>query len=211
MTEPQSTHDGKPPALHSLQGKSAPDPVVEGWAQVLAMQTSARQAFIELLSRSVIDPDEATLSRVLSKFCGGHGTDQRDAYSALKACQFLLQGAAALDLPPERFMEDLHRLSPSNDLGGVRLLGSRYIPLKKRIREALLVQALADHGKVLVDLDWRIDSVTSSNHALAHDASVVYLTLQTRDAEGEERVTLQLTAQSIQMLRQFCRRFSHGP
>lgn len=200
--------NGSPPNLHCCQGQPPPDGVEQGWKALLAMPTAAQQAFVELLTRALVDLDDTRLEEALAAFCNAHGVQRDPALAALHASRFLLQRAAALDLDAQRFVEDLQALSPSDDAGGVRVMGARYLPLKSHIREGLLEQSLADHGKVLVGLDWRVDRVSSSDRAVDLDTPVVFLTLQLQDAGERERVTVQLTNRSVQLLRQFCQRFS---
>jgi len=198
-----------PPSLECCQGQAPPEAVVRGWERLVAMPTSAQQAFTEILAESVTEPDEGALSRALAGFCEAHRVGEDEAFTALKACHFLLHRAAALDLPAEGFAGDLRKLS-GDETGALRLVAPRYAPLKKRIREELLERTLADHGHVLVDLGWRVDTLTSSDRAVGLDAPVVFLTLKLRDSEATERVTVQLTPRSIRMLRSFCRRFSES-
>lgn len=207
MAVESQTSEIQPPPLHCCRGEPAPEGVVQGWGTLLAMRTSGQQAFVELLASSIVEPDERSLEAMLAGFCDAHDMQPEAVLGALKACQFLLQRSAALDLDAQLFIDDLQSLS-SDDASGVRLVASRYLPLKRRIREHLLEQSLADHGNVLVDLDWRIDHVGSTDRAVNLNVPVVFLTLRVRDADRTERITLQLTARSVQMLRQFSQRFS---
>ncbi len=207
MTESRTSEPQEAPTLHCCRGEPAPEAVVQGWRRLLAMRTSTRQAFLELFTTSVVEPDEATLEARLSGFCDSQGHEPEAALSALRTCRFLLERSAALDLDEERFTQDLEALS-AGDPGAPRLLASRYLPLKGHIREGLLDETLADHGNVLVGLDWRLDHVSSSDRAVNLDAPVVFLTLDVRNAQGSERVSVQLTGRSIQMLRRFADRFS---
>lgn len=199
---------GESPALNSLQGQPAPGGVSAGWKRFLGMPTRAQQEFVELLTRSVVEADESELAQAFEAFAGEHGVSRDDVVAALRSCQFLLHRAAALDLAPGPFAEDLQALSPDSEAGGVRLVGTRYGPLKERIREELFLQSLADHGNVLVDLDWRMDTVQASDRAVGLEGPVVFLTLRMRDADGTERTSLQLTPAGIRKLQMFVQRFS---
>jgi hypothetical protein len=211
MTEPHVSEEQQPPTLHCCQGAPAPEGVVHGWKQLLALRTSAQQAFLELLTASVVEPDEAALEGALAAYCESYDLEPGPVLHALKACQFLLQRSAALDLDSQHFIDDLQKLS-ADDASGLRLLSSRYLPLKQRVREHLLELSLADHGNVLLGLDWRLDQVGSTDRAVNLNAPVVFLSLRLRDGDSTERVTVQLTSRSIEMLRQFIQRFSDsGP
>jgi hypothetical protein len=207
-TEPRAP-ETESPTLHCCQGGPAPDGVVRGWADLLAMRTSAQQGLVDLLASTIVSPDPDAVQPMIARFCDEHGLEPQPVLRALDACQFLLQRSAALDLDSQRFIDDLQALSPE-DPAGLRLLASRYLPLKQGIREQLLELSLADHGNVLIGLDWRVDRVASTDRAANLDAPVVYLTLQLRSATEHERVTVQLTNRSIQLLRQFTQRFSDG-
>jgi hypothetical protein len=206
-TEPRVSEEQQPPTLHCCQGASAPEAVVHGWKQLLALRTSTQQAFLELLTASIVEPDEAALEGALAAFCRSHDLEPEAVLRALKACQFLLQRSAALDLDSQHFIDDLQKLSP-DDPSGLRLVASRYLPLKQRVREHLLELSLADHGNILIGLDWRMDQVASTDRAVNLNAPVVFLSLRLRDGESTERVTVQLTSRSIQLLRQFTQRFT---
>jgi hypothetical protein len=206
-TEPRVSEDQQPPTLHCCHGAPAPEGVVHDWKQLLALHTGAQQGFLELLTTSIVEPGEAALDNDLAAFCEVHELEPGPVLRALKACQFLLRRSAALDLDAQHFTDDLQKLSPE-DPTGARLLASRYLPLKQRVREHMLDLSLADHGNVLVGLDWRIDHVASTDRAVNLNAPVVFLSLRLRDGETTQRLTVQLTNRSLQMLGQFCQRFS---
>ena len=204
MSEDQTD---RTPTLQCCQGEAPPDAVVRGWKHLLSLPTGAQQDLVEILAQAPVELDDGTLDTALSAVQERHGLQREPLVGALQASRFLLLRASALDLDAEAFVADLQALSPSGS-GGVRLLGGRYLPLKNGIREGLLERSLADHGKVLVGLDWRVDRVSSSDRAVDLEAPVVFLTLQLQDADERERVTVQLTNRSIQLLRQFCQRFA---
>jgi hypothetical protein len=210
MTGQTTSHQpasAEPPRLHCWQGQPAPAMVVQGWQALLAMPTSAQQAFTQLFTTSIIEENEDALKAMLGEFCQTHQIDQAAAFMALKAVQALFSRAAALDLGVDRFVEDLQQLS-KDDLAGVRLLTARFQVIKDQIRQQFFEASLTDHGKVLIGLDWRVDHVSASDRAVGLNAPVVYLTLRTRDAERTERTTLQLTPQSVRLLQSFCERFA---
>jgi hypothetical protein len=205
-----STSDTGPaqrPKLKVFQGREAPEPVIRGWASFMALPTSAQQGFMELLTVTVTESDEGAIHRAIQAFSEGQALDVEAVGAALAATQTLLRQAAALNLEGADFVQDLQELS-GEDTRTPRIMASRYGPLKERVRETLLLQTLADHGKVLVDLDWRVDRVTSSDRLAGPEATVVLLSLTLQDAGGMERVSVQLTPQSVKLLQGFCNRFS---
>ncbi len=67
---------------------------------------------------------------------------------------------------------------------------------------------LADHGKVLTGLSWRVDNVTSSDRGADLASPVVFLTLRYQEGKDSDSVTLQLTPESLQELKAFMERFA---
>lgn len=207
-----STSDTTPrqrPKLKIFQGREVPEPVLQGWASFMALPTSVQQGFMELLTATISESNEGAIHRAIQSFSQQQGLDPDGVGGALAATQTLLRQAAALDLEAADFVQDLQELS-GEDSRTPRIMAARFGPLKERVRETLLLQTLADHGKVLVDLDWRVDRVTSSDRLAAPDATVVLLSMTLQDAGGVERVSVQLTPQSVKLLQGFCNRFSQG-
>jgi len=156
---------------------------------------------------SVADVHEEELGQAVTGFSGRYGLDVDAVVKAIQACQFLLRQAAILDLDAGSFASDLRELS-GEETGPLRLLLTRYGPIKAQIRERLLLQTLMDHGKVLVGLDWRVDRVSASNRLNGPASDVVLLTLELQSTAGQERVNIQLPSRSLKLLQEFCARFN---
>jgi len=195
------------PKLATCGGQPAPPPVQEGWETLLTLPSSTLQTFAELLMASIADVDEEALGQAVTGFSGRHGLDTDAVVASIRACQYLLRQAAVLDLDAATFASDLQQLS-GEQTGPLRVLVARYGPLKAQIRERLLLQTLMDHGKVLVGLDWRVDRVSASNRLSGPASDVVLLTLELQSTAGTERVNIQLPAQSLNLLQEFCTRFN---
>lgn len=179
---------------------------MQGWQVLLQLSPRVQQEMTELVVRSVVDPDNEELGPALEALCRASEMTASAGMRGVRACQFLLREAAARDLDPERFAADLEALS-GESTQGLRLLGTRYEALRPHLRDELLHQSLTDHGAVLADLDWRVDTVGSTNRALELNRPVVHLTLGLQSADGTERVSMQLTPRSIRLLQAFTRRF----
>jgi len=127
--------------------------------------------------------------------------------SAMRGCDFLLRQACALDVDTEAFRQDLSALS-EGDEQGVEVIVSQYDGAKAELRKVIVQESLADHGKVLVGIDWRVDNVTASDRGAELNTTVVLLTLRYRENNRVERITLQLTPEAIRELKLFSDRFS---
>ena len=86
-------------------------------------------------------------------------------------------------------------------------LVTRYDEVRAAIRDRMTRGTLADHGKVLVGLRWRVDTVVASDRAAGFDSEVVFLTLLYQDGREQDSITLQLTPEALRDLRGFIQRF----
>jgi len=191
--------------LHCFGDRPAPPQVLDGWKQLLGFPRAARDGFWNLLGIALMEPANPKFHERLEAFCREHALAEKHAVGAIKACDILLRQASALDLDRERFGEDLAALSDGQQ-DGPELLLSRYDAVKLELRKRILEGSLADHGKVFVGLDWRLDTVASSDRGAGINADVILLTLRYREGERLERITLQLTPEGLKELKLFTER-----
>ncbi len=193
--------------LHCFGDNPAPPHLTDGWKQLLGFPKAARDGFWSLLGIALMEPGNPKFHERLEAFCREHALAEKHAVAAIKACDVLLRQASALDLDRERFAEDLAALS-DGEQEGPEILLSQYEAVKLELRRRILEGSLADHGKVFVGLDWRVDTVASSDRGAGINADVILLTLRYREGERLERITLQLTPESLKELKLFTERIS---
>ena len=68
------------------------------------------------------------------------------------------------------------------------------------MRQEVLQGTLADHGKLLLGVDWRLDSVQASNRGSKMRVPVALLTLRFREGEQTQRITLQVLPETLREL-----------
>jgi len=191
--------------LHCFGGKAAPPQVVDGWRQVLAYPPEIRDGLWSLVAPALLEPALPTTRQSFEAFCRDHEMDEKDVIGAVQLCELLLRQASALDLDQQTFGFDLAALS-GGDQSAYETLLSAYDNLKAGVRKRLLEESLADHGKVMVGLSWRVDNVGSSDRGTQLNAPVVFLTLRYREGERLDGVTLQLTPDALRELKGFTER-----
>lgn len=194
-----------PVPLRCCHGQPAPIPVVVGWGQFLLLPDEVRDDFQAILERALLEPSELD-PRLLDHYCQQNNLQPEAFGAALASCEYFLRQATALDLDVATLRQDFLALS-GDHAPRAELLLSRYDFLRSALRRVNLVETLADHGKVLVGLDWRMDQVTNSDRGVRMDTAVVFLTLRYREGDRIDRVTLQLTPESLQEIKQFADRF----
>jgi len=192
--------------LNCLGGADAPKEFVEGWKKFLAFPRDAQSDFWEIVQQALVVPSAPAIQEAGNQFCARHSVAVDDGISALQTCAKLVGQAAALDLSQEQFRDDLIRLC-SEDPVAAEFVASRYQQAKQNLRGTILGAVLADHGKVMTGISWRVETVQASDRAANLNATVVHLTLLYQEGTETGRVSLQLTPETLQRLKAFTNRF----
>ena len=204
--------DAKPasPKLHSLDGAEPPPDLGEDLRRLLRLPAEALGKFWQALGPCLAEQMSQETERLLDVFCTAYKVSDDDLARAIKACRFLIQEAAKLDLSMERFGDDLERLCPDTPvLKGLLLAG--YEPAKAQIRQGILKAALVDHGKLLLGAQWRVDTIDASERGVKLRMPVAMLTLHYREGSEVGRITLQVLPDMMGELQGICERVLTGP
>lgn len=194
--------------LHCLGGQPANEAITTGWAVYQQLPDRAQRQLWEIVASGLIAPTDPTFRSRLEEFCAEHAVEESVVRIALHTCGILLGQASTFDVSPDELRRDLEVLS-GGSTDGLDELCTNIFALKGALREALAMSSLADHGKVLIGLDWRIDRMASSSRGAGFTTDVVFLTLRYREGDAVDRITLQLSTQGIRELRGFLDRFGH--
>jgi hypothetical protein len=198
-----------PIQLHALGGGEAPPDLGDDLRRLLRMPGEALGKFWQALGPCLAEQLSKETEQLLDLFCAAYKISDDDLARAIKACRFLIQEAARLDLSMERFGDDLERLCPDTPvLKGLLLAG--YEPAKAQIRQGILRAALVDHGKLLVGAQWRVDTIEASERGVKLRLPVAMLTLHYREGSEVGRITLQVLPDTMGELKGICERVLSG-
>jgi hypothetical protein len=201
MVEP--TEKRVPPALRCLRGRSVTPEIMADLDRIEAVPGAARRQLFRVLGPLLLEPVPDTKPK-LDEFCRELGVPGDDLARVLKACRFLLRQAAMTNLTADQFAEDLVALGDTGALAASLLSG--YDEALKLIRLEIMAGALADHGKALQQVSWRLDRIDVSNRGDRLDVPVVVLTLGYVEGGRRERITLHAGVDSLRELRAMCDR-----
>lgn len=193
------------PQLQSFPDGSAPTGLFSGFRALQSLPRGAQQNLWPLVQAELGEPDAHEYRQLVEAFCARFDVNAGPVLGAARACAFLFRHAASLRLDREAFTADLQQLAA--EAGTPDWLPSHYEAVRDELRIRLLEDSLADHGKVLVGFDWRIDHVRVSNHGHMLDAPVVFLNLKYRQGKQHEQLPLQLTPSAMASLKDFLKRF----
>ena len=202
MTEP-APEKSPPLRLHAFGGREAPAGLVADVLRLAALPPAARQRFWEVLGPSLAEPLPRELDALVDKFIQAHQVDSGDLLRAVKACRALLRSAAGLDVGAKPLADDLEKLS-----GGAPEIRDALLPgyerAKSAVRSELARRSLADHGKLLEGIHWRIETEWSSDRARGFRLPVVMLTLRYREGNRRDQITVQVLPDLLGQLRSLC-------
>lgn len=205
MSQEPSTAKGSI-RLRCMQSGPAPPEIIAGWKRFRELPPAARANIWQLLAPVLLQPAGPAQAARAEQFSAEHEVSVDDLALSVQSCAFVISRASALDLGVEDFQQDLVALSGgSTELSEV--LVGRYEAIKGDCRKAIIHKSLADHGKVLVGLDWRVDNLKASSHGANLETVVILLTLRYQDGEKLDQLTLQLTPSSFETLKTFMERF----
>jgi len=198
VTERESA---SPIRLHCLAGDVLPSNMHKDAGRVRKLSDGVLDEMDHVVRACVLQPMTPEIGEQLSRFCQQHEVAEADLGGVLKVCGWLLREASKLDLSTEDLVADATKIWHQHPRV-VQTLAEEYGTFKQAYREELLSNALVRHGNVLVDVDWRVDNVTSERTAAKLDASIALVTLAYRDAERSGRLTLQITPDRLARLAQ---------
>ena len=206
ITDPMTAARGEP-ELASLQGKKAPAGLSRDLSRISVLPAAARQRFWQILPSILEEPIPQSAERTIDDFAKSTGTAKPDLAPALASARFLVRAASLVDATREQLASDVAALTDGNG-EIVALLLAGFDTAKEIVRAKVKLASLASHGKVLEGVDWRIDVVTSSSQGGALNLPVALLTFRYREGDKHDRITLQLTAESVAELRKVCEQIS---
>jgi hypothetical protein len=190
--------------LRCLGDRPAPPEILADLAVIATLPAPARQQIYRVLGPCLVEPVPESVDAQIDQFCKDLALDVAAVARAIKASRFFLRQAAALDLGEADFAGDLTRLG---DEGAIReALSPGYEKARALLRAEIARGALADHGKLVEGVSWRVEHVTASNRGQSLNLPVVTLTVAYREGERQDRITLQLLPDALQELQVMCQR-----
>jgi hypothetical protein len=193
---PSDETDAATVRLRCLAGSAAPDDIVREAGRVARLSPSSRAQVWTVLYPCVMQPMNPELADRLSQFCLRHEVAEADLGHVVRIARWLLRESASADASLEDFTTDVAAVFGESDGFGAALT-ERYEAIKGELRRQLLAESLIRHGKVLDDVDWRIDEVSAERHAADLQWPIALVTFAYRDQDAKGRLTLQMTTEQL--------------
>jgi len=189
--------------LRSLGGAEAPPSLTLDFAVFALFDEPARRALGRVVLAAIPEPLTEAADQALDAFVDAYGVDRDALGRILKASRFLLREAAKRDLSLDELSSDAGEVAGTPRELAEMLIGI-YEDARQRVRREIVMDAMGDHGSVLVGVDWRLDALDRTSHGNAGGASVAWLTLRYQDGAREARLSVQATPDVLHELRRAC-------
>ena len=191
--------------LFCLGGGDAPPELSADLLRLRSLPAEALQGIWRVLTPSMAETITPETESLLDDFCAAHAIDEDDLARAVKGCRFLIREAAQRELTADALAEDLERLCPDEPLVKELVLAG-YEPARKQIRREMIKAAVSDHGKMLVGVRWRVDTIQASEGGAKLRTPVAMLTLHYREGAETGQVTLQALPDMVEELSDVCKK-----
>ncbi len=201
------TQDSSPDqkTLKCLDGQPAPNELVRRWRRYLELPGRVHAKIWEVLTPILLEIPQEQKAQHVTGLASTWGVEASDLSLAAEGCHALLLGATARGMDAADFDADLKTLGGEADVPVARAaLIEGYDRASNIIRQQLVAKSVAEHGKVLTGLNWRIDRILSSGHGVELNTPILMMTLHYEDAGEKRHITFQMSDRVLKMVRDFC-------
>ncbi|MBW2524030.1 MAG: hypothetical protein JRI23_07640 [Deltaproteobacteria bacterium] len=190
------------PLLHCLDGKPAPADLGPSLGKLLALPDGLSSKLDEILRPCLEAMPEDQLDARIARLCRRQDLQPDQIGPGLKAAVFLFRRAAVFDVAAEDMEQDIRAVGGGQQL--VELLRPLYEQVFPELRREIALATIAAHGKVLTNVEWRMDTLGSSSRGRKINIPVALVTLHYQDGAKADHITLQLMPDAVAGLRQVC-------
>jgi hypothetical protein len=193
------------PKLRTFDGGPGPAVVEAAWSAYRELDDPLRRELPELLRGILETPNDPANDGRFKAFCSHFDVSSDVLGVVVQGLNLLIGHASALGIEPIELRADLLTLGEGEASVSDPIV-ELYAALRPLLRARLVDETLADHGRLLVGVDWRVDELKISDRGVGLDTSVMHLTLRYREGNETSRVSFQLVPEMARRLRDACAR-----
>lgn len=205
MSAPQADEvdPANQPLLHALDGEPAPAELGPALRRLLELPEPLRDKIGDLLLPNLEAMPEDQLDSRIARLCRRIELDPEQVGPGVKAAVFLFRQAAVFNVDEGDLEQDLAALGGAGGALGQMLLPV-YAEVVHELRREIALTTIAAHGKVLTNVEWRMDTIGSSSRGRHLNIPVALVTLHFQDGTKSDRITLQMMPDAVGGLQQVC-------
>lgn len=193
------------PSLNCMRGMPGPAGLRDDMQALLALPEPIKKQFWMVLAPYLAGDTSEQAQKPIFELCEAHGVDPQALVGPVRGARFLVAQSARAALDEQRFVEDLSRLTESSTLPA--LIGV-LLPCFERaepiFRQEIIARTIADHGRLVRDVHWRVDKIIHSEHGDGVNVPVAVMTFRYQEGAKEERITLHMLPEQLTKMRAAC-------
>ena len=193
-----------PLRLHCTGDEVAPPELQDDLAALVALPEVIKRDWLSVLVPYLRDgkPTERE-QKMLGDLCEGILADpQASLARPIRGSRFIITESARAGSDESCFVDDLCSAGGEANLPElIAILKPCYLKAGPLMRRSIAAQSVAEHGKLVQDSNWRIDSILSSEHGDGLNLPVAVLTFRYQEGERHDRITLHLLPDQLAKLK----------
>jgi hypothetical protein len=182
-----------PMLLQCLLGGAAPTELGGNLASLLELPDAVLDTYAEVLEANLAPVIDDRAETRMKRYCRRYEIDPEILAPSVKACRLLFTSAVRAGIDREAFIADVRTLLPEEQAA---LVLERLLPLFDvafpKMMQAAVIQSIAEHGKVVRAVRWRMDVIKASDHGVKLDVPVATITLQYQEGPNAGQTSYQL-------------------
>lgn len=203
MATPQTPPEGEPTStgrvagstvtLRCLIGQPAPAELAENLATLLTLPEPVKESYAEVLEANLAAVLDDRVETRMKRYCRRYEIELAQLAPSVRACRFLFTNAVKAGIDREAFIADVKALLPDQSATAVLdLLLPLFDEAFPKMTQAAVFQSIAEHGKVVRAVHWRLDVIKASDHGVKLDVPVATITLQYHEGPNAGQASYQL-------------------
>jgi hypothetical protein len=176
-----------------LQGHPAPADLGQALSTLLGLPTAVQETWGEVLEANLAPIVDDRAETFMKRYCKRFEIDLAALAPAAKACRFLFREAARAGIDRAAFAADVGALLPESEASRVlALLTPHFDAALPKLRQAAILASVAEHGRVVRAVRWRLDVMKASNNGVKLDMPVATITFQYQEGPNAGQTSYQL-------------------
>lgn len=191
-----------PVKLACLLGLPGPPELAPNLATFTTLPESVLATFAEVLEPNLAPVIDDRAETRVKRYCRLHEIEPDTIGPSVRACRFLFTNAVKSGAGRDGFTADVRAMLPEAQAEATlaRLLPIFDVAFPQLVKAAVL-RSVAEHGKVVQAVHWRIETIRSSDHGLKLDVPVATLTFQYQEGPNAGQASFQLLPDQAAELR----------
>jgi hypothetical protein len=188
-------------ALRCLLGRTAPADLGANLATLASLPEPVLEAYAEVLEPNLAPMVDDRVETLVKRFCKRFEIEPSALGPSIIACRFLFTNMIVSGAPRDALEADIRALLDERADSVLPRVLALFDAAAPKLRKDAVFLSVAEHGKVVRAVHWRLDRIQSSDHGANLDVPVATITLQYQEGPTVAQATYHLLPDQAMALR----------